>query len=77
MKTNDYYKQKDFEIEYTSYRFSKRMLNLENFENVYYIIDHFGFFEYKVPKKLLDNKEFNDFIKNCNIITINGVSCFQ
>ena len=77
MKTNDYYKQKDLEIEYTSYRFSKRMLDLENFENVYYIMDHFGFFEYKIPKKFLDNQEFKDFIKNCNIVTIRGVACFQ
>ena len=77
MKINNYYKQENFEIEYFSYRFSKRMPNLENFENVYYIIDHFGFFEYKVPKKLLDDKEFKEFIKNCDIVTINGVACFQ
>ena len=76
MKTNNY-KQEIFEIEYTSYRFSKRTPNLENFENVYYIIDHFGFFEYKVPKKFLDDQEFKDFINNCDIININGVACFQ
>lgn len=77
METNNYYKKENFEIEYTSYRFSKRMPNLENFENVYYIIDHFGFLEYKIPKKLLDNKEFKDFMNNCDIVTINGVACFQ
>ena len=77
MKTDNYYKQEIFEIEYTSYRFSKRMPNLENFENVYYIIDLFGFLEYKIPKKILDNKEFKDFMNNCDIVTINGVACFQ
>ena len=72
MNNNNY---KD--IKYQTYRFSKRMHNLENFENVYYIIDNFGFFGYKIPTNLLDNNDFNNFIKNCNIVTIEGVSCFQ
>jgi len=67
----------NIDIKYLSYRFSNRMHNLENFENVYYNIDHFGFFEYKIPKKLLENNDFNNIIKNCNIVNINGVSCFQ
>ncbi len=67
----------NIDVKYLSYRFSKRMHNLENFENVYYIIDHFGFFEYRIPKKLLENNDFNNIIKNSNIVTIKGVSCFQ
>ncbi len=67
----------NIDVKYLSYRFSKRMHNLENFENVYYIIDHFGFFEYKIPKNLLENNDFNNIIKNCNIVNIRGVSCFE
>ncbi len=67
----------NIDVKYLSYRFSKRMHNLENFENVYYIIDNFGFFEYRIPKKLLENNDFNNIIKNSNIVTIKGVSCFQ
>lgn len=67
----------NLDVKYLSYRFSKRMPNLENFENVYYIIDHFGFFEYRIPKNLLENNDFNYIIKNCDIVNIKGVSCFQ